>query len=214
MESKENNKKVLFNVDKLECKKTTYEFIKRTLDIVLSLATCIFALPLIAIICLCITLESKGNPILSQERVGKNRKLFKLYKIRSMYIDAENITGPKWADENDSRVTKIGSFIRKTRIDELPQLFNIIQGNMSIVGPRPERPLFVQQFENETPEFAKRLQVKPGLTGLAQVNGGYNIGYKEKLMYDFQYIQKQSIWLDIKIILKTIWVICSCKDAR
>lgn len=194
--------------------KSSYLIVKRFMDISFCLIASIFIIPIIIVLCLLVVLESSGNPIFIQQRVGKNGKLFNIYKIRSMHYDAEALTGPKWADKDDTRVTKIGKFIRRTRIDELPQIFNIMKGDMSIVGPRPERPIFVAVYEKETPEFAQRLLVKPGLTGLAQVIGGYEISYKKKLKYDLEYIQKQSIWLDTKIIIQTIWIVFSGKGAR
>ncbi len=130
-----------------------------------------------------------------------------------MRRDAET-NGPQWANENDPRVTKIGRFIRKTRIDELPQFINILMGDMSLVGPRPEREIFIEKFESEVPGFRRRLQVKPGLTGWAQINGGYNVSPYYKLRYDLYYIRNQSIILDIKIMLKTCKVLVTGEGAR
>lgn len=200
--------------DKYVKDKKIYNFIKRFMDIFLCLLASIIGIPIVIITCICVVLESKGNPIYKQERMGENGKIFNLYKIRSMYIDAEKESGPKWADKNDDRVTKIGRFIRKTRIDELPQLYNIIKGDMSIVGPRPERPFFTYKFENEIPGFMDRLQVKPGLTGLAQVNGGYDVAPNDKLRWDLKYIKSRSIWVDTKIIVKTVYIIISGDGAR
>jgi exopolysaccharide biosynthesis polyprenyl glycosylphosphotransferase len=193
--------------------KRVYEIIKRIFDFVFSLLAIIIFLPIVSITCILVVLESKGSPIYSQERMGKHGKTFNIYKIRSMYIDAEKY-GPKWADKNDSRVTRVGKFIRKTRIDELPQLYNVLIGDMSVVGPRPERAVFTFEFEQETPGFMNRLQVKQGLTGLAQVNGGYDIDYKEKLKLDMEYIEKRSALLDLKIMLKTFSIIFSGEGAR
>lgn len=200
-------------VDKLENSKPLYEFVKRLFDIVLSLFAAIFAIPIVLITCLIVVMESKGSPIYLQERLGKNGVKFNIYKIRSMRIDAEK-NGPQWANKNDDRVTKVGKFIRKTRIDELPQLYNVLKGDMTIVGPRPERPIFTYQFEQETPGFVNRLQVKPGLTGLAQVNGGYELNYKDKLKLDMEYIKNRGFLLDIKIILKTFLIVFSGEGAR
>jgi len=130
-----------------------------------------------------------------------------------MRKDAE-ATGAKWAEVNDSRVTKIGAFIRKTRIDELPQLILVLKGDMSIIGPRPERPVFTEKFNREIYGFEKRLLVKPGLTGLAQINGGYDISPREKLTYDLEYIQNVSFSLELKIILKTFKVLLTGEGAR
>lgn len=196
-----------------ENEKILYETIKRLLDILLCLISCVIGIPIVIITCICVVLESKGNPIYEQERLGKNGQLFKLYKIRSMYTDAEK-NGPKWANKNDNRVTKVGKFIRKTRIDEIPQLFNILKGDMNIVGPRPERSIFTCEFEKEIPGFMNRLQVKPGLTGLAQINGGYDITPKEKLRYDLEYIENRNLLMDLKIILKTTLIIFTHEGAR
>lgn len=183
-----------------------YDYVKRFLDIIFSLMGLIIALPIMIIFSILIVLETPGSPIYSQERVGKNGKYFKIYKLRSMYKNAE-ANGAQWAEKDDPRVTKVGRFMRKTRIDELPQLFNILKGDMSIVGPRPERPMFTYQFNEEIPGFINRLRVKPGLTGWAQVNGGYELTPAEKLEYDLYYIENRSLWLDLKIILKTIKIV-------
>ena len=135
------------------------------------------------------------------------------HKLRSMRTDAEKF-GAQWAEKNDPRITKVGKFIRKTRIDEIPQLFNILKGDMSIIGPRPERPEFTQEFNEEIPGFINRLAVKPGLTGWAQINGGYDITPQEKLVEDIYYIENRSILLDFKIILKTVKVVLTGHGAR
>ncbi len=158
-------------------------------------------------------METPGSPFYVQERIGKNGKRFKMVKLRSMTIDAEK-EGAKWAEVNDPRITHVGAFIRKTRIDELPQLVNILKGDMSIVGPRPERPFFTAQFNKEIKGFENRLVVKPGLTGLAQVSGGYDISPSEKLKYDLAYIQNLTFSLEVKIILKTFKVILTGEGAR
>ncbi len=142
-----------------------------------------------------------------------NGKRFNVFKLRSMVTDAE-INGPQWADENDPRITKVGSFIRKTRIDELPQLFNILKGDMSFVGPRPEREYFYKQFDTYIPEFKDRLIVKPGLTGWAQINGGYNLDAKEKLKLDMEYIEMKTIRMDIRILCKTVLIVLNRNGAR
>ncbi len=193
--------------------KVIYEGFKRLSDIILCIIAAIVAIPVIVITCFFVVLESAGNPIYSQERLGKNRKLFTLYKIRSMSCDAEK-NGPQWAEKNDVRVTTVGNFIRKTRIDELPQLYNILKGDMAIVGPRPERAIFTYEFEKTISEFTTRLQVKPGLTGLAQVNGGYELTPSEKLNWDLRYIEVRSFWEDLKIILKTVLVVFTGHGAR
>ncbi len=194
-------------------KKPFYSFFKRLFDIVISiLALLILAVPMIivAIIILC---DSKGPAIYKQERLGKDGKPFMLYKFRSMHLDAED-NGAQWACENDTRCTRIGHFLRKSRIDELPQFFNILAGQMSLVGPRPERPYFYNEFEQYIHGFSQRLKVVPGLTGLAQVNGGYDLLPEEKIVYDMEYIKSRSFLLDIKCIIKTIAVIFNHNGAR
>lgn len=193
--------------------RTIYDVFKRLVDIILCIIAAIVAIPITAITCVFVVLESNGNPIYSQERLGKCGSLFTIYKIRSMSCDAEK-NGPQWANINDARVTKIGKFIRKTRIDELPQLYNILKGDMAIVGPRPERAIFAYEFEKNIPGFAVRLEVKPGLTGLAQINGGYDLTPSEKLNWDLIYIEKRNITTDIKIILKTVLVVFKGHGAR
>ncbi|HEF1898589.1 exopolysaccharide biosynthesis polyprenyl glycosylphosphotransferase [Bacillus cereus] len=186
---------------------------KYILDVIFALLGLIILAPVILIFSLLIILESPGSPFYLQERLGINGRKFNVIKLRSMRNDAEK-NGAKWAEKNDPRITKIGLFIRKTRIDELPQLFNILKGEMSLVGPRPERPMFTEKFEREIPGFKKRLEVKPGLTGWAQVNGGYEITPREKLRLDIYYINNSSLLLDFKIILKTIKVVCTGDGAR
>lgn len=171
------------------------------------------ALPLILIFAVLIKLESAGSAIYKQKRVGLNGRMFTIYKLRSMYCDAEK-NGAKWADKNDSRVTRTGRITRRMKIDELPQLFNILRGDMSIVGPRPERPEFAYEFEREIPGFINRVSVRPGLTGWAQVNGGYDITPEEKYAYDMYYINNRSILLDLSIIFKTVIVVLTGKGVR
>ncbi len=190
-----------------------YYIVKRAIDIILCLIGLVIALPIMVIVGIAIKLESKGPIIYKQERVGLEGRTFTIYKLRSMYIDAEK-NGAQWACKDDPRVTKVGRFIRKTRIDELPQLINILKGDMSIVGPRPERPILTYKFNEEIPGFVNRLQVKPGLTGWAQVTGGYELSPKEKLEKDMYYIENQSLWLDLKIIFKTIFVVFNGDGAR
>ncbi|MBL3822876.1 exopolysaccharide biosynthesis polyprenyl glycosylphosphotransferase [Bacillus sp. BSL6] len=192
---------------------TVYLRIKYVIDFIVSLIGLVILSPVILIFSLLIVLESPGSPFYSQERLGKNGKNFKVLKLRSMRKDAEK-NGAKWAEQNDPRITKIGLFIRKTRIDELPQLINILKGEMSLVGPRPERPIFTEKFEKETPGFKNRLKVRPGLTGWAQVNGGYEITPKEKLILDIYYINNASLIMDLKIMIKTISVVITGSGAR
>nr|WP_245934730.1 sugar transferase [Anoxybacillus vitaminiphilus] len=190
-----------------------YPYIKRFFDVLLSLLALPIAVPIIFIFAVIIKLETPGPAFFLQERVGLHGKYFKVIKLRSMGVNAEK-NGAQWAAKNDPRVTKVGAFIRKTRIDELPQLFNVLKGDMSLIGPRPERPIFTAQFNEEIPGFIDRLQVKPGITGWAQVNGGYDITPREKLELDLYYINNMSFLLDLKIILKTIKVCITGDGAR
>lgn len=183
------------------------KILKRMLDIAVSIPAIIILLPLMALTAIAIKADSRGPVIYSQERVGQYGKTFKVYKFRSMKQDAEAQSGPVLAKEGDSRITKVGRFIRATRIDELPQLFNVLKGEMSIVGPRPERPFFVEQFIKEKPEYAYRHNVKPGITGLAQITGKYNTTAYDKLIYDLIYIQEVSIKTDLIIMLQTLKVL-------
>lgn len=193
--------------------KILYLTIKRIMDIVLSLFGLIISSPIILVISILIKLETPGPVFFLQERVGLNGKYFRVIKLRSMVVDAEK-NGVQWAEKNDPRVTRIGSFIRKTRIDEIPQLWNVLVGDMSLVGPRPERPMFTAQFSEEIPGFIERLAVKPGLTGWAQINGGYDITPREKLVLDLHYIRNASIFFDIKIMLKTVVICLTGSGAR
>ena len=194
-------------------KKRIYSAIKRAFDFIVSAIAIVLLLIPMTIIALLIIVDSPGKPIYTQLRLGKNEKPFKLLKFRSMYSDAEE-TGIRGAEENDERVTKIGKWIRKTRVDELPQLFNILIGQMSIVGPRPERPEFYDLFDMYIDGFRQRMVVIPGLTGLAQVNGGYDLKPEEKIVYDMQYIRERSIKTDMICILQTVGVILGRKGAR
>lgn len=190
-----------------------YLYLKRAYDIILATVGLIIAVPIVLLFTILIVMETPGSPFYVQERIGKNGKRFKMVKLRSMTIDAEK-EGAKWAEVNDPRITHVGAFIRKTRIDELPQLINVLKGDMSIVGPRPERPFFTAKFNKEIKGFENRLLVKPGLTGLAQVSGGYDISPSEKLKYDLAYIQNLTFSLEVKIILKTFKVILTGEGAR
>lgn len=190
-----------------------YESIKSSIEFIFSLLLLIIAVPICILGCIAIYVELHVNPIYTQKRVGLNGRVFKIYKLRSMYIDAEK-DGPKWASENDERITKVGRIIRKTRIDELPQLVNILKRDMSFIGPRPERPEFIKEFIKYIPDFNDRLLVKPGITGWAQVNGGYSLTPKEKLEFDKYYIKNRGFKLDLLILIKTIIVIFTRHGAR
>lgn len=199
--------------NELYSRKVVYEVLKRILDVLGSLAGSVVAIPLIVIFSILVRIETPGCPIYVQERLGQDGKSFKILKIRSMRTDAEK-NGAQWATESDDRVTAVGKFIRKTRIDELPQLLNILVGHMSIVGPRPEREFFYKEFDKTVPGFRQRLLVKPGLTGWAQVNGGYENSPSEKLEHDLYYIKNRSLWLDFKIVFATVAVIFTGDGAR
>lgn len=183
--------------------------VKRIIDIILSLLMIILALPFIGVAAVFIKLEDGGPVFYRQVRSGLNEKEFEIIKLRSMIVDAEKNTGPVLANENDSRITKTGRVLRAMRIDELPQLLNVLTGDMSIVGPRPERPVFVQKYARENPEYIQRLSVKPGITGLAQVRANYSTTAENKLKFDMLYIKKYSPILDIIIILETVNVVFS-----
>ena len=191
-----------------------YKFYSRIVDIISSIIGLIIGIPIMIFFGILIKLEDKGPIFYKQERLGKDKKIFSVYKLRSMKIDAESIGGAQWASKNDPRVTKVGGFIRKTRIDEIPQLINILKGEMSLIGPRPERPSLTYKFNEDIPGFIDRLSIKPGLTGLAQVNGGYEMTPKEKLEWDLEYIKNRSIAMDIKILIMTIKVVITGDGAR
>ena len=194
---------------KLEDMGLTYEqrIIKRILDIIISSIGLIITSPLIIIISIIIKLYDGGSIFFKQERVTENNKIFNLYKLRTMVEDAERHTGPVLATEKDKRITPLGRFLRASRIDELPQLFNVLKGDMSIVGPRPERPFFVEQFNEEIDGFKYRIFVKAGITGLAQILGNYSTDPKTKARYDLLYIKNYSLLSDIKIIFNTIKIL-------
>lgn len=191
--------------------KLAYFFIKRIMDILFSFIGLLIASPIIVIFSLLIVVETPGSPIFTQKRVGKSQKIFVLYKLRSMCKDCEKIG---WTNVDDNRITVIGKVIRRFHIDELPQLYNILIGDMSIVGPRPEIPELTEKFERQYPGFIRRTEVKPGLTGWAQINGGYDIGAEEKGVLDRQYIEYQSMRLDLYIVIKTIVVLFTGHGAR
>ncbi len=195
-------------------KKPFYSFLKRTFDIVASLIGLIIAAIPMLIIAILIKLSSKGTVFYSQERLGLNGKRINLIKFRTMRQDAEK-DGAQWSQgDSDSRITKIGSILRKFRLDELPQLWMCLVGTLSLIGPRPEREVFYDEFEKHVHGFRERLKVKPGITGLAQVSGGYNLRPEEKVQFDIEYIKKRSIGLEIKILFKTVAVVFNHKGAK
>ena len=191
--------------------------LKRLEDIVLSSIMLILLSPLLLLVAVLIKLDSRGPVLFSQDRVGKDKKEYMMHKFRSMVQDAEKLTGPVWAGDNDSRITRVGKVIRKYRIDELPQLWEVLIGKMSLVGPRPERKHFTDQLEKKIPFYAQRFNVKPGLTGWAQVCYDYGATVEdavEKLNYELFYIKNMSLTLDIVIILKTIKTVLFGRGAR
>jgi len=183
---------------------------KRLMDIAVSLLILIVSIPVIIITAIAIKLESKGPIIFKQERIGLNGKPFNVYKFRSMVNDAEKKSGPVWSSKNDPRITKVGKIIRKIRVDEIPQMYNVLKGEMSLVGPRPERKYFIEQLSKEIPLYKRRLKVRPGVTGWAQVKHKYDEtieDVKTKLNYDLFYIENISIRMDLKILFRTIFVV-------
>jgi len=193
--------------------KNGYEFFRRTIDVLFSLVAIIPSSLLIILFSVIIRLESKGNPIFSQVRVGKDGKLIKIHKLRSMRNDAES-NGQKWAEKDDPRITKVGKFIRKHRIDELPQMFDVLTGTMSLIGPRPEVPNLTKEFNEENPGFVTRLMVTPGLSGWAQINGGYDLSPREKWLRDNEYIENRNIKMYFKIFYLTIKTVLIGEGAR
>ncbi len=184
------------------------ECLIRLLDIVGSMVILLVALPVVFMASILIKLTSRGPVLYRQERVGKHGRLFSLYKFRTMIDDAEKHVGPVWAAKDDDRITPVGRILRRMRLDELPQLYNILRGDMSLVGPRPERPFFVQRHRALQ---GVRLVVKPGLTGLAQIRSFYDLKPAHKVKYDYIYIQKRSLLLNIYILLQTIPVLFTKK---
>ena len=183
-------------------------------DVVFAIVLLIIGLPLWFFIVCVIKLDSKGPIFFKQVRLGKNNEKFTLIKFRTMIENAEIETGPVWTDKKDPRITFVGKWLRRFYLDEVPQLLNVLKGEMSIIGPRPERPYFAEQLVKKYSSYLDRLLVKPGLTGWAQIKHGYDENLedvREKLKYDFYYIENVDIWLDIKIILTTIGVIVSGK---
>lgn len=190
---------------------------KRGFDIIFSVSLLVFTLPFMLVTCVLILLESAGPVFYRQERVGFGGRRFVLLKFRSMHINAEKDGAPCWAQRGDARVTRIGRVIRKLRIDELPQLWNVLRGDMSVVGPRPERPAFVANFIKQIPFYAERHCVKPGVTGWAQINYPYGASLddaRNKLSYDLYYVKNHSIFLDLVIVLQTVRVILWADGAR
>lgn len=187
---------------------------KRIFDVLVSLVISPILIIIIIIAAIFIKLDSDGPAFYFQERLGRHSKKFNIYKLRSMKVDAESGTGSVWAEKDDPRITKVGKVIRKYRIDELPQFMNVIKGDMSIIGPRPEREDLTEEFVKTIPDFKRRLVVKPGITGLAQISGGYDISPKDKLYYDIKYIENLSAVNEIRILLGTVKVILTGDGSR
>lgn len=197
-----------------------YLFVKRVIDIIAAVIGLIVLSPILLIVAILIKIDSKGPILFKQQRVGKDGNEFGMYKFRSMVINAEELkdsledknemSGPMFKMKNDPRITRVGKFIRKTSIDELPQLINVIKGEMSLVGPRPSLPKEVAQFK---PWMKERLTVKPGLTCYWQVSGRNNIPFEEWMKMDIKYIKERSLWVDIKLIFRTFFVLFGDKDA-
>lgn len=192
-------------------------FAKRAVDIICSVAGLVLAAPIAPLVALAVALDSPGPLFFRQTRVGKNDRPFTLFKFRTMRRDAERSTGAVWASASDPRITRVGKFLRKTRLDEIPQLLNVLRGEMSLVGPRPERPEFVSTLKNSIPYYSERHFVKPGVTGWAQVRYRYGASVQdalEKLRYDLYYIKHVSLFMDLKILFLTIGVVLGTKGAR
>jgi exopolysaccharide biosynthesis polyprenyl glycosylphosphotransferase len=194
-----------------EVENRRYLIYKRLMDVAVSSLGLILLSPITLFIAVVLRLSEKGPVFYRQERIGESGRPFILYKFRSMVPDAEKDTGPIWAEENDERVTAFGRFLRRNSLDELPQLWNVLKGDMSLVGPRPERPHFVN---NHKELQGRRLNVKPGITGLAQINGRYNLTARQKAKYDYIYIKNCSFALDMMILFKTIDVVLSKRGVR
>jgi len=190
---------------------------KRVFDVIASSVGLVLISPIIAFVALLIKIVAPGPVFFKQERVGYKGRTFDIFKIRTMEVDAEKNTGPVWAKEDDPRLIKFGKIIRKLHIDELPQLLNVLKGEMSIVGPRPERPVFVEKLSSEITDYRKRINVKPGITGLAQVRHKYDETIRDvrkKVKYDLLYIKEMCFMVDFRILLRTIVVAATGKGAR
>ena len=192
--------------------KKVYTVFKRFMDIVLSIIGLIIISPILLIVSLAIKIDSKGPVIFKQERIGKDGKVFKIFKFRSMVVGAEKMGTGVYSKKGDNRVTRVGKFIRMTSIDELPQLVNILKGEMSFIGPRPVLTYHPWKYEEYTPEQLKRFEVRPGVTGLAQIHGRKQVEWEKRIKYDVEYVEKLGLWLDIKIFFITIYKVLFMKD--
>tara|TARA_B100001540_G_C15613765_1_gene554344 strand:- start:144 stop:872 length:729 start_codon:yes stop_codon:yes gene_type:complete len=194
-----------FNLDTLYSR-----VLKRIFDVIFSIAGILICLPICIIVSLLIKIDSSGPILYFQSRSGRGGKLFNIIKFRSMVFDAESDTGPVWAGKEDIRITRIGKLLRRFHVDETPQLINILKGDMSIIGPRPERPFFVEKLKNTYPFYNRRLKIRPGVSGWAQINQPFDTDVKDvhqKLKYDFYYIENLSLRLDFHILFRTLWVV-------
>ena len=186
----------------------SYLFVKRVMDILVGVLALILLSPVFIVVAVLIKVDSRGAVLFKQERVGKDGRLFMMYKFRTMVADAERKTGPTWAEKNDPRLTFVGKFLRKSKIDEFPQFINLIKGDMTLVGPRPERPFFVDHFMERIPGYARRLDVTAGITGLAQLRNGYDqsaLHVIRKLEYDIAYIKDMKLSMDLKLLKETLF---------
>ena len=221
----DKERRVKLDRDEVLNKARHYWIWRRSQDIVLSVLALLILWPWMLLIAIIIVIDSPGaSPIFAQKRVGRDGKKFTFYKFRSMkpnaeaelddLLDQNEMDGPVFKIKKDPRITRVGRFIRATRLDELPQILNILKGDMSVVGPRPERPEYYERFEKYIHGFSQRLKVKPGLTGLAQVRGGYYLMPQEKILYDMEYIKTRTMWLDIKIVFETVKVVFNGEGAK
>lgn len=184
-----------------------HSFVKRGFDLISSFIGLILLSPIFLVVSVWIRRDTPGPVFYCQERTGLNGKPFKMIKFRTMVVDAENLTGPVWAKEGDPRITRVGRFLRHSKLDELPQLINVLKGEMSLVGPRPERPAFVELFSRTVPGYKRRHQIRPGITGLAQLENGYDKEARDvlrKLQYDVTYIYEGDLLMDLALIFRTI----------
>ena len=191
-----------------------YAKIKRLLDIMFSFIGIVVASPVLAIVALAVKLDSKGPVIFKQERMGKDGKVFLIYKFRSMCVGAEKMGSGQYSFKGDSRITRVGKIIRATSLDELPQFFNIIKGDMSFIGPRPTLTYHPWKLEEYTDFQRRRFEVRPGITGLAQVNGRKKIDWVDRIKFDVEYVDNMSLALDCKILFKTVVNVFMMKDNR
>jgi lipopolysaccharide/colanic/teichoic acid biosynthesis glycosyltransferase len=185
---------------------SAYEPVKRFIDLFVGLILFVVLAPVMILSAALVGLTSEGPAIYSQTRAGRNRRLFTIYKLRSMYHDCERLTGPRWSTADDPRITPVGRFLRGTHLDELPQLWNVIKGDMSLIGPRPERPEIIASLEKTVPRYAERMKVRPGLTGLAQIKlppDADQHSVRRKLVQDLAYVEHIGPWLDLRILVCT-----------